>query len=143
GYLPRVWLPPEEIRDLRRLVRYRQQLVERRRDIKLRIRAMLREERIVAAAAAGNVWTKAWRAWLQTTTALKHHSRWIMDEHLADLDGVEKKIATVQRRMEEATRDDPVTTRLREEKGVALVTAVVMRAEIGSFARFRNGKQLA
>jgi hypothetical protein len=39
-----VWLPPREIRDLRRLVRYRQQLVERRKDIKLRMRAMLRDD---------------------------------------------------------------------------------------------------
>ncbi len=46
GYLPRVWLPPKVIRDLRRLTRFRQQLVDQRRDIKLRIRALLREERI-------------------------------------------------------------------------------------------------
>src|SRR5688572_29596937 len=48
GYLPRVWLPPKHIRDLRRLGRYRQQLVDQRRDVKLRIRALLREERIEA-----------------------------------------------------------------------------------------------
>jgi transposase len=143
GYLPRVWLPPEEIRDLRRLVRYRQQLVDRRRSTKLRIRALLREERIVAPREAGNVWTKPWKAWLQGTTALGPHSRWIMDEHLADLERVADKIHEVEQRMEEATRDDPVTARLRAEKGVGLVTAVVLRAEIGSFGRFRNGKQLA
>lgn len=45
GYLPKVWLAPEEIRRLRRLVRHRQQLVARRRDVKLRMRALLRENR--------------------------------------------------------------------------------------------------
>jgi len=143
GYLPRVWLPPEAIRDLRRLVRYRQQLVDRRRNIKLRIRAMLREERIVAPQEAGNVWTKAWKAWLKTRLALGPHSRWIMYEHLADLEHVAAKIREVESRMEEATQDDRVVAKLREERGVGLVTAVVMRAEIGSFGRFRNGKQLA
>ncbi len=143
GYLPRVWLPPEDIRDLRRLVRYRQQVVERRRDIKLRIRSMLREERIVAPKEAGGVWTKAWKQWLQTTTTLGPHSRWIMDEHLAELDRVSAKIRQIELRMEEATRDDPLVAKLREEKGVGLVTAVVMRAEIGCFHRFRSGKQLA
>ena len=34
GYLPKVWLAPDEIRELRRLVRYRQQLVNDRRNIK-------------------------------------------------------------------------------------------------------------
>ena len=43
NYLPRVWLAPEETRQLRRLVRLRQQLVARRRDVKLRITGLLRE----------------------------------------------------------------------------------------------------
>ena len=30
GYLPKVWLPPDNIRELRRIVRYRQQLVLQR-----------------------------------------------------------------------------------------------------------------
>src|SRR5262249_41621415 len=45
GYLPRVWLAPAAVRDLRQLVRYRQQLVDQRRTTKLRVRALLREYR--------------------------------------------------------------------------------------------------
>jgi transposase len=36
GYLPRVWLAPREFRQLRQLVRYRQQLAKERRNLKLR-----------------------------------------------------------------------------------------------------------
>ncbi len=43
NYLPKVWLAPEAIRQLRRTVRHRAQLVRRRTDIKLRVRALLRE----------------------------------------------------------------------------------------------------
>lgn len=143
GYLPRVWLPPKELRDLRRLVRYRQQLVDQRRDVKLRIRAMLREERLTAPREAGNAWTVAWKDWVTSTTELDEHSRWVMDNHLQDLDRLAGKIREVERRMETATEDDSVVQKLRETKGVGLVTAVVMRAEIGSFGRFQNGKQLA
>ncbi len=39
GYLPRVWLAPQSVRELRRLVRYRQQQVNERRSVKLRITA--------------------------------------------------------------------------------------------------------
>ncbi|MEE8394464.1 MAG: transposase, partial [bacterium] len=46
GYLPRVWLAPEAIRELRMLVGYRQQLVNERRSTKLRIGAVLREQRL-------------------------------------------------------------------------------------------------
>ena len=143
GYLPRVWLPPKEIRDLRRLGRYRQQLAEQRRNVKLRIRAMLREERISAPSEAGSPWTKAWVAWARSLSNLDSHSRWIMDNHLEDLERLVAKIRDVECRMETATKDDPVVQKLRATKGVGLVTAVVMRAEIGSFDRFQRGKQLA
>jgi transposase len=143
GYLPRVWLPPKEIRDLRRLCRFRQQLVEQRRDIKLRIRAMLREERIEPTDEVGNVWTKSWLAWVKSTEALPEHSRWVMDNHLQDLDRVVAKVKEVEQRMDEATANDAVVKQLRETKGVGLVTAAVMRAEMGAFDRFANGKQLA
>jgi transposase len=46
-------------------------------------------------------------------------------------------------RLEEATAGDPVVARLREIKGIGPVTAWTLRAEIGWFDRFKNGKQLA
>jgi transposase len=143
GYLPRVWLPPQAIRDLRRLVRYRTQLVEQRRNLKLRIRAILREERIETPADVGTVWTKSWLIWLRETSSLGSHSRWVMDQHLAGLERVIAEIAAVEKRMKETTREDVVTQRLLTEKGVGLVTAVTLRAEIGCFRRFQSGKQLA
>jgi transposase len=142
GYLPRVWLPPPAIRDLRRLVRYRTQLVEQRRNLKLRMGALLREERLVAPQDAGNPWTKSWLAWLGEV-ALCSHSRWVLDRHLASLARIVAEIQEVEQRMEEATKDDEITRQLLAEKGVGLVTAVTLRAEIGSFQRFRSGKQLA
>lgn len=143
GYLPRVWLPPESIRDLRRLTRHREQLVEERRRIKLRIRAMLREERISSPSDAGNVWTISWTKWLQSTPSLREHSRWVMDMHLTNLERVAEQIRDVERRMKESTKDDAIVQKLLTEKGVGLVTAVTMRAEIGTFQRFQSGKQLA
>jgi transposase len=142
GYLPRVWLPPAAIRDLRRLVRYRTQLVEQRRNVKLRMGALLREERLVAPADAGNSWTKKWLVWV-AKVALGTHSRWVLDRHLASLARLVAEIKAAEQRMEEATQDDKVTQQLLAEKGIGLVTAVTMRAEIGSFQRFRCGKQLA
>ena len=53
GYVPRVWLAPQAIRELRRLVRYRRQLVNERRNVKLRVRALLRAHRRACAAPRG------------------------------------------------------------------------------------------
>ncbi len=56
---------------------------------------------------------------------------------------LEGKLAEVDRRMETITKDDPVVQKLLEQSGVGLVTALLLRAVVGRFNRFRNGKQLA
>ena len=81
GYLPKVWLAPEALRRLRRLVRFRQQLVAQRRNLKLRIRALLRENRLRPENDM-RPWTKPYLAWLQNEVALQEDDRWVMDQHL-------------------------------------------------------------
>ena len=53
------------------------------------------------------------------------------------------EIAEVEKRIEEATREDPVVQKLLEQAGIGLVTALLLRAVVGRFDRFKNGKQLA
>jgi len=55
GYLPKVWLAPQEVRELRSVVRFRQQLVAERRNIKLRVSAILRQQRIERPVLGGAV----------------------------------------------------------------------------------------
>lgn len=142
GYLPKVWLAPEEIRRLRRLVRYRQQLVDQRRNVKLRIRALLRENRLRCNLEV-SAWTKAWLGWLENTDGLHDEDRWLIDEHVENLDRLNQKIKEVKLRLETWAKDDAVIRKLQSFHGIGLVTAVMMRAEIGRFDRFRSGKQLA
>lgn len=141
GYLPKVWLAPAELRDLRRLVRRRQQLAQDRRNTKLRIRALLRDGRVRGAEA--NPWTKAWFQWLRTTPGVTPQTRWILDDQLRSLEFVEGQIRAVEKRLAEVTKEDLVVHQLLQEDGVGLITAVTLRAEIGRFDRFRNGKQLS
>lgn len=75
NYLPEVWLADETTRQLRHLVRYRQSLMADAKDIKLRIRSLLKEDGVREACERG-AWTKAWREWLKTVS-LPEHSRWI------------------------------------------------------------------
>jgi transposase len=141
GYLPKVWLAPSDLRELRRLVRYRQQKVNERRDVKLRIRAILRDHRI--KNLDGNPWTKKWLAALATLEQIGPDTEWILQCHLASLERLNREIRQVERRLEERVADDALVRKLREQKGFGLVTAATLRAEIGRFDRFRTGKQLA
>jgi transposase len=142
GYLPKVWLAPKELRQLRHLVRLRQDLVAQRRKLKLQIRALLRENRIVAPGGR-KAWTCSWMAWLRTTDALTDDDRWIMDRRLEFLEEVTQKVRAVEQRLTKRAKDDAVIQKLRSFRGVGLVTSVTMRAEIGQFDRFATGKQLA
>jgi len=142
GYLPKVWLAPEPIRELRRLVRYRGQLANERRNVKLRVRALLRDHRVTVPENQ-RPWTKAWLSWLQTSDQFGKTTRWILDQHLERLQTLRQELVVVEKRLQEETSDDPVTQKLLSQEGVGLITAVTLRAEIGRFDRFRTGKQLA
>lgn len=141
NYLPEVWLADEATRQLRHLIRYRQALMADAKDVKLRVRSLLKEDGVAETCSQG-AWTKSWLAWLNEVS-LPEHSRWIMTQQLELLEHLQAKIAEVDRRMQEATRSDPVVTALLEQAGVGLVTALLLRAVVGRFDRFRNGKQLA
>lgn len=141
GYLPRVWLAPREIRELRLLVRYRQQLVNQRRAIKQRIGAVLREQRIGVGPATR--WSKPWLTWLKSTEALSEQGRWVIDRHLVRLADTGKEIVVAEKRLSKCTGKDPLVAKLLSLRGIGPVTAWVIRAEIGRFDRFRTGKQLS
>lgn len=141
GYLPRVWLAPQEIRELRLLVRYRLQQVILRRSIKQRIGAVLREQRIQSIGVTR--WCKIWLKWLAETQELSAQGRWVVDHHLVRLKDTMEEISVVEKRLEQFTMKDPLVEKLMSQRGIGPVTAWVIRAEIGRFDRFRSGKQLS
>jgi len=57
--------------------------------------------------------------------------------------GDARLLAAIEKRLTETTAEDAVVSKLQTYKGVGLITAVTLRAEIGRFDRFRSGKQLA
>jgi transposase len=142
GYLPRVWLAPQAVRELRQLVRYRQGVAQERRNLKLRVRALLREQRLRAPSGM-RPWGPSWLAWLQGQAALSEEGRWIVARLLMRLKRVAEELAAAELRLAERTRSDAIVGRLMAIKGIGLVTACTLRAEIGRFERFRSGKQLS
>jgi transposase len=141
GYVPRVWLAPEEVRELRRLVRYRQSLAKERRNLKLQIGATLREARQPAPAGI-NPWTQAWLSWVKTAAVLSPNARLVTRRRLTRLAALAKEIQSVEKLLTRQTKHDPLVQKLLSLSGIGLVTAVTIRAEIGRFDRFRTGKQL-
>ena len=141
GYLPEVWLADETTRQLRRLIRFRAGVVAQRKDIKLRILSLLREDRVNCSSEM-STWSKPWMEWIKSVK-LGEQTRWVLDQELRRLEQSEEDVKSVDQRLEQVTENDPVVALLKEQPGVGTVTAVTMRAVIGRFDRFRTGKQLS
>jgi transposase len=140
GYLPKVWLPPAELRQLRHVVRHRQQLAQSRRNAKLRVTALLRAERV---EFTGSRWTKSWIQAVRTCADLGEQGLWVVNELLDEVVHLQQKIDRTERRLAELTASDPFVQQLLGYHGVGLVTAVTLKAELGTMSRFRSGKQLS
>jgi transposase len=143
GYLPQVWLAPAHIRDLRQLVNYRQSLVKQCTALKLRVGAVLREQRVKIGSDRGARWSKGWIASVRDNHDLSEQARWIVDDLLDEIKHCGKKVALAESRLRRFTANDAVVKQLMEQPGIGEVTAWVMRAYIGRFDRFKTGKQLA
>jgi transposase len=141
GLMPEVWLAPQRVREMRALVRFRSDQIRRRRTLKMRILAVLREQRI-APPGLGR-WSRGWLAWLSSCAEISEAGRWIIEEHLREMTELEARVGRVHEQLARLTENDQVVRRLMEMPGVGEVTAWTMRAMIGRFDRFRTGKQLA
>jgi transposase len=141
GYLPKVWLAPDEIRQLRSLVRFRAQKVKEQTRVKLRLRAILREHRLKAPEGV-RAWTQPWLAWLKAVE-LDETTAFLRDEYLEELTRLQQKLRDLERRLLKQTADDAVVAKLLTIEGVGPITAITMRAEIARFERFQSGKQLS
>jgi transposase len=141
GYLPRVWLAPFYIRELRDLVRHRHGLVQQRTQTKLRLRALLRQHRI---ACPHSPWTIKGKKWLLDANNIATSSvLFLLREHYDTIEYFTKKIVAVTIMMETHVADDAVVKQLLKQPGIGAITAITMRATIGRFDRFRTSKQLA
>jgi transposase len=88
------------------------------------------------------LWTKGGLAWLNAVV-LPSHSKWVLERSLLQLRHISAELKVCLSRIVKAASADKLMQRLMREPGIGIITALVMVAEIGSFTRFRTGKQLA
>jgi len=141
GYIPRVWLAPKPIRELRDLVRHRHGLVQQRKQVKLRLRALLRNHRLPCPYVPWTIKGKAWLLDKENIPSTK--LMFLIRDHYDTIEFYDKKISVVTEQMQLDVADDAVVKQLLRQPGVGVITAITMRALIGQFDRFRTGKQLA
>ncbi len=112
GLIPPVWLPPQNVRDLRLLIRLRADLVGTVRAVKTRLLAVLRQQRVVEPGGFGR-WCKKWLAWLGgKDCALSDQGRFVVGIYLEELTALRTRIAGVEARLQR-----PAHGRLGHDQG--------------------------
>jgi len=143
GELTAVWVPDaghEAMRDLVRLRGVVRHVVTRARQHLQGF--LLRHGR---RHGRGTAWKMAYRRWL-STLAFEHPAQQIAFQDYVDaVTDAERRLQRVEEQIDALLPEwslPPVVDALQATRGVSIINAVVLVAEIGDFTRFSNPRQL-
>ena len=145
GELTFVRVPTVEQEQLRDLVRAREDLRGDLNRARQRLSHMLRR-RGLSFGGPGKNWTLAHRAWLRRIDFDDLASRVTFADYLAAVDALEQRRELLDRTLTELAPESPFAdtiARLRCFRGIDVLAAAGLCAEIGDFDRFDHPRQLA
>jgi len=143
GELTPIWVPDAAHEAMRDLVRARATAVRVLSKARQHLQGfLLRHDRIYRGVRS---WTLAYRRWL-TTLHFDHPAQQIvLQDYIHAVHDAELRRDRLTRQIEELLPNwsmAPVAMALQAMRGVALVVAVTVVAEVGDFRRFANARQL-
>ncbi len=145
GLLKRVWVPTEEERYHRQVVRRRHQLVGDRVRVQNRIKAELRFYGIDLPDVVGK-WT---RGYVENLRRLRFNNRWMQESFqrlIEEYDFISAEVLKQTKVLRELAEVDMYRDRvkiLRSVPGIGLIAAMEYLLELQDVERFRRSKQLA
>jgi len=139
--IPAAYVPAQETRQVKRVLRQRRFLVQVRGMLKNRISALL-SRNAVKRPKLSDQFGKRGRMFL-ATVELPEVERRLLDEDLAMLDTLSARIAKTDSLIEELSEGDPVIGWLRSIPGIGAFFAVLLRYEIDDIERFCSPRKLA
>jgi transposase len=132
------YVPSDEIRTLRDLVRTRKSLVEERTAEKNRVRAVLKR---TDSPYDSELFGPIGREFL-AELSLNDADRTIVEAHLAVIDEYDEQIDTLEDKIEQKVLESPAAQRLLSIPGVGQSTAALVVAEVGEIDRFDRHEEL-
>ena len=138
GSLPRAYQPLAALRQVRRLVDSRQDLVRRQTALKNWISHFLSHETWISTA---NLWSDRGLARLKSVE-LGSSDTWLLRLKISDLEQVQQLIEQVEGKIMEVYKSWPQAQWLDEVRGIGPISAVTILAYIGPIERFASSEQL-
>lgn len=139
GLLAGIWVPPQEIREVRGLVAQRQKMVRLATQAKNRLQAVIQRHHLVPPE--GNPFGANNRAWWQAVPLGKLEKMNLQND-LETLQFAEKQEKQLTETMEEMAAEQEEIGRLLHLAGFGVVTAVTAWAAIGDIRRFAEPQKL-
>ena len=137
GRVPESWIPPEQILELRSLVRLRRALVEQRTAWQQRIHAQLFHH---GHPACRDLLARERRAWLEGLE-LPHAARTQVEVALRLIDQINVQLEPLDRELRPNANGWPGTKALQAHYGIGPLTAVAFLAELGDAGRFSSSRK--
>ncbi|QTC39916.1 IS110 family transposase [Bacillus sp. V3] len=143
GELTSIYVPTEEDEALRDLVRCREDAKEDELRIKHRLSKFLLRNNIKPPSGV-NKWTVKYFNWLDTLKFENPHLRIVYQEYYHQLKEIKQRLLRLEKEIRLQSTEGvqaPKIQALQALRGVALITATSVVAEIGSFKRFSTPRQ--
>jgi len=139
GLLVGIWVPPQEVRELRGLVAQRQKMTRLATQAKNRLHAVIQRHHL--KVPAGNPFSKAHNDWWQALS-VGRLEKMNLQSDLETLQFAEQQEARLQVEMTGIAAEDEELGRLLHIAGFGVITAVTVYAAIGDIRRFAEAKKL-
>jgi transposase len=139
GLLVGIWVPPQEVRELRGLVAQRRKMTHLATQAKNRLHAVIQRHHL--KPPAGNPFAKTNNGWWQALP-LGKLEKMNMQSDLETLQFAEQQEVRVEKEMTMIAAEDEHIGCLLHITGFGVITAVTIYAAIGDVARFVEPKKL-
>ncbi|WP_085504929.1 IS110 family transposase [Thalassobacillus devorans] len=143
GELTSIYVPTPEDEALRDLVRAREDAKEDELRAKHRLTKFLLRNNIQAPPGV-NRWTRKYRDWLDALKFERSSLQVVFQEYYHQIQELEQRILRLEEEIRVQATEGvhaPTIQALQSLRGVALITAASLVAEIGSFKRFPSPRQ--
>lgn len=147
--LPDVWVPDQQTRQDRMIVRRRLQVGGRLSQVKTQIKMVLKQADLRRPKGLGEGWTNPYKAWLRglchRKDALHYGEALALESLLREMDWLQKELALQDNNIETISKGERYLEPVKElaaQKGVGLLSAIVFLTEMGDLSRFSNRRQI-
>lgn len=143
GELTAVWVPDEAHEAMRDLVRAWATAVRVTGQARQHLQGFLLRHGRTYPGKKG--WTKAYRRWLSTVRFEHPAQQIVLQDHVHAVTDAEARVERLTRQIADLLPSwslAPVVEAIQAMRGVALIVAVTVTAEVGDFSRLDNPRQL-